>query len=117
MLKVYEAQDGLSVVQRTLVERCLGVVVSFMWGGRRLSGTITFVDYDVFCVRVETDRGTKFVDPRRCTVVSRRTERVPVMHHVRLNSYRHGSGWYGSAVADPEVADAWLEPASAARAA
>lgn len=112
-----KTQENLSAIQHTLVERCLGCVVSFVWDGHPLTGTITFVDYDVFCVQVKTEYGIKFVDPRKVKLVRRRTKRVPVRHHVRLDGYRYGSGWYGSAVADPEMANEWLEPADAAKSA
>jgi hypothetical protein len=110
MLKVREVENRLSVVQRTLAERCLGAVVSFSWGGRRLEGKVVFVDYQVFMVMVETERGTKFADPRRCTVVARRRERVAAKHYVRVPSFRQKGGWHGSAVVEPGVAEEWLEP-------
>jgi len=96
--------------RRTIALRLMGTSVLVDWEKTYYKGTVVFADYETLTVLVEAGERQFLVSLRAVRVLSLRRERVGVLHGVRLNPWQHGEGWKGCHVAEPGVAEAWLEP-------
>jgi hypothetical protein len=94
-----------------LAERALGATVTFRSAGDKKcrKGEIVFADYDTLTVLIELKGGRQqLVSLKDCKVIALRNRSIPVLHGARLDVWQHGEGWEGVGIADPRVADAWL---------
>jgi hypothetical protein len=100
-----------------LAERAIGASVTFKTAGsqKRRKGRVVFADYDTLNVLVDTGKTGRqwLVSLRDCKVLALRDAAVPVLHGARLDVWQHGEGWRGVGIANPGVADTWLEPSVA----
>ena len=96
-----------------LAERALGATVAFRSAGYKKirGGEIVFADYDTLTVLAKPKGGRQqLVSFKNGKVTALRDRLIPVLHGARLDATQRGEGWRGVGIADPRVADAWLEP-------
>ena len=95
-----------------LAERALGAQVVFKQPGnqKQRRGRVVFADYDTLHLLIDTGEACQqLVSLKDCRVLALRDAPVPVLHGARLDVWQHGEGWEGVGIADPRVADAWLD--------
>lgn len=103
-------EPGLRRVK--LAERALGAQVVFKQHGnqKQRRGRVVFADYDTLNLLINTGEACQqLVSLKDCRVLALRDTPVPVLHGARLDATQHGEGWEGVGIADPRVADAWLD--------
>ena len=89
------ATRAVSPKRLALIERALGTTVEVSREDMTHVGKIVFADYETFQVLVAGERCDFFASLKEVRVVSLRTELIGVVHGVRLNPWRYGSGWEG----------------------
>ena len=112
-----QSAKTVSAKRLELVERVLGATVSVVRGEVRHTGQIVFADYESFCVLVRGERVDVFAPLNEVKLLSLRTEAVGVVHGVRLNSWRYGSGWEGCELNRLDHAETVLESLAVPKAA
>jgi hypothetical protein len=103
-------EPGLRRVK--LAERALGAQIVFKQHGnqKQRRGRVVFADYDTLNLLIDTGEACQqLVSLKDCRVLALRDTPVPVLHGARLDVWQHGEGWHGGGIADPRVADAWLD--------
>ncbi len=93
-----------------LAERALGATVCVTRDETVHTGQIVFADYDSLNVLVAGERLDFFASLKEVRVLSLCKEPIGVVHGVRLNPWRYGTGWGGCELNRPGHADAVLVP-------
>lgn len=96
--------------RRDLAERALGATVCVARNETVHTGRIVFVDYESLNVLVAGERLDFFASLKEVQVFSLCKEPIGVVHGVRLNPWRYGTGWEGCELSRPSYADAVLVP-------
>lgn len=100
-----QASKTVSKKRLEVVERALGATVSVVRDEVIHTGKIIFADYESFHVLVRGERVDVFASLKEIQVLSLRTKAVGVVHGVKLNPWRYGSGWEGCELT-PQLAQA-----------
>lgn len=96
--------------RRVIAERSLGAWVQIDKDGVLSEGRIIFADYESLNVLVAGERLDFFASLRDVQVLSLCKEPIGVVHGVRLNSWRYGTGWEGCELNRLGHAEAVLVP-------
>lgn len=81
--------------RRDLAERALGATVFVARDETTHTGQVIFADYDSLDVLVAGERLDFFASLREVQILSLCKEPLDVVHGVRLNPWRYGTGWEG----------------------
>lgn len=96
--------------RRSLAERALGATVCVARNETVHTGRIVFADYDSLDVLVAGERLDFFASLREVQVLSLCKDPIGVVHDVRLNPWRYGTGWEGCELNREGQAEAVLVP-------
>lgn len=96
--------------RRTIAERSLGAWVQIDKDGVLIEGQIIFADYESLNVLVAGERLDFFASLRDVQVLWLSKEALGVVHDVRLNPWRYGTGWEGCELSRTSHSEAVLLP-------